>query len=438
MTLKVELGFTASGASAPFLTLDNPIAGQLDNPDWTLGGGEVLVDVTSYVRKVLITRGKSRELDRYGAGSASVEFNNDGREFDPTYVDSPFFGQIVPRRQIKITHSGIVQYEGVVDDWNLFFDPSGFSIATCQATDNTSVLANIDFVEPEEAYDDFLQETTGDRINAVLDFIGWNDEREIDEGSSELFESAIPLGDNVLQYLQLVSDSEPGDLFIGKSGQVVFRGRNASNPGILLTDTDEGIRFNQVSVVYGSENLYNRVVVTRLGGSPQIADSPNSQALYGIQTLSLDGLLMVDDEEALGLAQYLLGVYDEPEIRITSVEVNLHDKTPEQQGKLLQVELQDVFKVVFTPNGIGSPIEQYADVTGIKHSIGIAQHKITFDFGSIRKFPFILDHPVYGVLGGGLPLYDALNAIYDDPQVRYNGTENSGNVTDLRTPLTKK
>jgi hypothetical protein len=123
------------------------------------------------------------------------------------------------------------------------------------------------------------------------------------------------------------------------------------------------------------------------------------------------------------------GVYDEPDLRITSVEVNLHDKTPEQQGTLLNVELQDVYKVVFTPNSIGDPFEQYVIVQGISESIGIDFHKITFDFGSIRKFPFILDHPVYGVLGGGLPLYDAVDSIYDSPQVRYNGTEVSQNVT---------
>jgi hypothetical protein len=197
------------------------------------------------------------------------------------------------------------------------------------------------------------------------------------------------------------------------------------------------VSYSDIQVVYGSENLYNRVVVTRKSGTPQIADSVNSQALYGIQTLSLDNLLLVSDSDALDLANYLLGVYDEPDLRISSVEVNLHDKNPEQQGKLLEVELQDVYKIVFTPNGVGDPFEQYAYVTGISHSIGIDQHKITFDFGSIRKFPFILDHPIYGVLGGGLPLYDALNAIYDEPTVRYDGSQNTGNAPSMSRPLSR-
>jgi hypothetical protein len=138
--------------------------------------------------------------------------------------------------------------------------------------------------------------------------------------------------------------------------------------------------------------------------------------------------LLTSDTEALDLANYLLGVYDEPDLRISSVEVNLHDKTSEQQGQLLSIELQDVYKVAFTPNGIGDPFEQYGIVQGIRETIGIDFHKITYDFGSLRKFPFILDHPVYGVLGGGLPLYDALNATYDEAIVRYDGTDASQNV----------
>jgi hypothetical protein len=239
--------------------------------------------------------------------------------------------------------------------------------------------------------------------------------------------------------LQLIASTEVGQLFMSRDGAVVFQDRIVGPPIVDTLIFSDGtdttpldatyVNYSNIEVVYGSENLYNRITVTREGGLPQTADAPNSQAIYGVQTLSLDELLLVNDQEALDLANYLLGVYDEPDLRISSVEVNLHDKTPEQQGKLLNIELQDVYKVVFTPNGIGDPFEQYGIVQGIRETIGIDFHKITYDFGSLRKFPFILDHPVYGVLGGGLPLYDAVNATYDSPLVRYDGTEESKNVT---------
>jgi len=40
MTVKIELGFTADGAGAPFLTLDDPTLGRLDTAGIYLGGGE--------------------------------------------------------------------------------------------------------------------------------------------------------------------------------------------------------------------------------------------------------------------------------------------------------------------------------------------------------------------------------------------------------------
>jgi len=74
MTVKVELGFTEDGQGAPFLTLDDPTLGKLDDPDVFLGGGEVFVDVTEFFEAYSIDRGKSRELERYQEGQASVRF----------------------------------------------------------------------------------------------------------------------------------------------------------------------------------------------------------------------------------------------------------------------------------------------------------------------------------------------------------------------------
>src|SRR6056297_1029725 len=98
MSVKVEIGFTASGASAPFFTLGDDTLGVLGGTEGLLGGGEILVEVTPFVRSFQIARGKSRELDRYQAGQATVAFQNDQRTFDPTFAAGQFFGQIEPRR----------------------------------------------------------------------------------------------------------------------------------------------------------------------------------------------------------------------------------------------------------------------------------------------------------------------------------------------------
>lgn len=50
--------------------------------------GATTYDVSQYVRSVSVDRGRSRELDRFEAGTFSVAFDNRLRYFDPQYTDS--------------------------------------------------------------------------------------------------------------------------------------------------------------------------------------------------------------------------------------------------------------------------------------------------------------------------------------------------------------
>jgi hypothetical protein len=433
---KVFIAFDLTTSGGEFFALDDVVRGVLDAP--YILGGELLIDVTDHVASVSISRGKSNELDRYTAGNASVTLHNDDRHFDPFYSDGPYFTQIVPRKEVAIETNGIRQFTGFIDDWDLQYQLGQKSFATVSAVDGFLQLAGTELNEFTN-----IEEKSGERILRILNRpeVAWpSGRRNIQEGRRNLIADFVPQNANVLDELQLIAASETGQIFISKDGAFVFKDRIVGPPledslvffddSIAVSSGPTFVNYSNIEVVYGSENLYNRVTISlAAGGDPQTAESPNSQAIYGVRTLSLDNILLTSEVEALELANYLLSIYDEPDLRISSIEVNLHDKNPEQQGKLLDVELQDVYKVVFTPNGIGEPFEQYAVVQGIRENIGIDFHKITYDLGSLRKFPFILDHPIYGVLGGGLPLYDALNATYDSPLVRYDGTEESKNVT---------
>jgi hypothetical protein len=432
---KVFIAFDLSESGGAFFTLDDPVRGVLDAP--YILGGDLPVDVTDHVASVSISRGKSNELDRYTAGNATIVLHNDDRFFDPFYVDGPYYTQILPRKEVTIETNGIRQFSGFIDDWDLQYQLGQKSFASIRCVDGFLQLTATQLNEFTN-----IEEKSGDRVFRILSRpeVAWPiGKRFIEEGRRTLQADTVAENTNVLQYLQLIESTEVGSLFISKDGAVVFQDRIVGPPVVDTLVFSDGthtdpqdkvlyVNYSDIQVVYGSENLYNRITVTRAGGLPQTADSLNSQAIYGVQTLSLDGLLLTSDAEAAELANYLLGVYDEPDLRISSVEVNLHDKNPQEQGELLSVELQDVYLIAYTPNGIGDPFEQYAFVQGIRETIGIDFHKITYDFGSLRKFPFILDHPVYGVLGGGLPLYDALNAIYDAPTVRYDGSQQVGNV----------
>lgn len=428
-TTKVFIAFDLTASGGSFFALNDPVRGVLDS-EYVLGG-DVLVDVTNYVASVSIDRGKSRELDRFTAGQASVTLHNDDRTFDPFYADSPFFSQILPRKQVVIESNGVRQFTGYIDDWDLRYELGGKSFASITCIDGFLQLSATQLSEFTN-----VPQLSGERIETIINRpeVAWPaGERDIDAGQETLAADLVAENTNVLQYLQLVESTEPGSLFMSKSGALTFRDRITIPPLVdTLIFADDGraesVSYSDIEVVYGSENLYNRVIVTRLDGTPQAVDNPASQAIYGVQTLSLDGLLLTTDEDSLLLANYLLGRYDQPELRFSSLQVNLHDKSTSDQAELLAVEIQDVIKIVFTPNGIGDAIERYGLVTGIKHSIGIDTHTVTFDFGSVQDFPLILDDPIYGRLGGALPLYDDIGTSYDDNLVRYDGTEEFGYI----------
>jgi hypothetical protein len=360
-----------------------------------------------------------------------VTLHNDDRTFDPFYSDSPFFSQILPRKQVVIETNGIRQFTGYIDDWDLTYELGGKSFASISCIDGFLQLSATQLPEFTN-----VSQLSGDRIIDIINRpeVAWPaGERDIDAGQETLQADTVAENTNVLQYLQLIESTEPGALFMSKSGALTFRDRITIPPlvdTLIFADDEraESVGYSDIEVVYGSENLYNRVIVTRESGTPQTVDNPASQAIYGVQTLSLDGLLLTTDDDSLLLANYLLGRYDQPELRFSSLRVNLHDKNTADQAELLAVEIQDVIKIIFTPNGIGEAIDRYGLVTGIKHSIGIDTHTVTFDFGSVQDFPLILDDPIYGRLGGSLPLYDAITASYDDDLVRYDGTEEFGYI----------
>lgn len=398
LNYKVEIGFEKLTSLGSFFTLDDPTKGLLDNTTYKLAGGGFFYDVTQYVKGISVNRGKSRELDRYTAGGAVVTFDNTQRVFDPTYTASPFYGEIVPRRKIRISIDGLYVFVGVIDDWNLSYSSSLQSEAEAIASDAFSVLANLTLTE-----DTLVAQYSGARIGAVLDdpAVAWPiQDRDIDSGSAYLTEDTITADTNALSYLQMIETSEPGQLFISKDGAVTFRSRNsaASASDVVFADDGTGVLYMNLQVTYGSELLYNEVIAnSSLLSLTSTATDTDSQENYGISALTVDTLL--DSQTELDtFATYLVSQYAEPEYRFEALEVDLMSQSDSVQTQLLGLELGDIAQVVFTPNGISPAISEYARVVGIEHSADTSSHVMVFRFATVSNMPFQLDSASFGRL----------------------------------------
>ncbi len=400
---KVELGFDENGPGN-FFILDDGVQGVLDNTAYVLGGGTNFYDVSAYVQSIVVNRGKSRSLDRYNAGQVTVTFNNRNRYFDPTYTASPFYGQIVPRRDVRIWSNNKIVFYGTTDDWNLNYLPNGDSTASLSAYDGFAFLAQQTLTTATNP-----SELSGARVNRVLDDAGvaWpSAQRAIDTGDETLQGDSVTPADNALQYLQLIETSEPGELFIDKSGSLAFKARNSVTPSSsvpVLADDATGIRYSAVRVVYGSELLYTQTELSRKGSSTivQVNDLA-AQSDYGIRTLSSTELLLNSDSRLPEFGNYLLGQYSAPEYRFEAVELLFSQLTTAEQNSLLDLELGSVCKVSFTPNGISPAIVKYAKVISINHNASLTEHQMSIGLGTLTANTFVLDDTAFGILDTGI------------------------------------
>jgi hypothetical protein len=393
MSVTVELGLSKA------FTLDDPVAGVIGSTEFVIGGVS-FEDVTALVRSVQISRGKNRDLDRFNAGSLSVEFNNQDRAFDPLFAASPFAGNIVPRRDVRVLADGTPAYVGKITDWNLGYDPSGQSLAELQASDALTFLAQ-QVLTPGTA----TVQASGARVNAVLDMptVEWPaGDRDIDTGASILGDDVFE--GNVLTYLQKVELSEGGLSFIDKQGRVAFKDRLAT-PTVdnvtVFADDGTGIPFAPAAVEYGTEQLFNQVIVT----SPQATATANaalSQTRYGILERQIDTLLD-DTDQVPDYADFLVGRYAEPEYRFAQLSVDISNLTSGQRSSMYALDMGSVIQVKFTPNGIGPAIERYGLVISIGHDISPDDHVMTVGVGSLQTSLFVIGDPEFGTIGEGAP-----------------------------------
>lgn len=400
---KVEIGFDIlESGLGPYFILDDATKGVLDNTEYLLAG-TLFFDVTDKVKSVAIQRGKNRQLDQFDQGLANVVFDNNDRTFDPEYDASPYAGQIVPKRQIRISSGDIVQFAGLIDDWNLSYDPNGDSTASAACSDATSAFATQTIGTRTNS-----AQKSGDRIDTILDLpdINWpNDLRDIETGQMELGADTIPDNTNALAYFRLIERSEPGAFFIGKIGNVIFRDRitaPTSTATITLSDNGTGIPYLGMKVQYGSELLANEIVLSsEITTTEVVAQDLTSIDTYGIFNLTRTGLLINDDTDLTTLATFYASKFAQPEYRFESVEILVDELSPSQQADILALELGDTAEIVFTPNGITPSITKYAEIIRIDHSIDTENHVVSLGFATLDFALFVLDDSQFGKLDAG-------------------------------------
>ena len=402
--MQVLVGFqSTTGFGTPF-QLDDAFYGVLDTAGRGTLGGVTFVDLTSLVESVNITRGRSRQLDQFNAGTAVIAFDNASQVLNPSNTASPYYPFVLPRCPVQILANGIPIYTGLVTDWNLDYDISNQDMMYASCSDQFTVLANqaLNAVTPSV-------QATGARINTVLDLteINYQGARSIDTGSSTLGAFAISQDTNCLNYLQLVNTSEQGYLFMSANGTLTFKGRSSVlNPvaGATFNTDGTGLPYQTLINQFGDELLYNYIITESDAGAAQITSNAASIALYQSQQYALTNLLNSTVAEVAGLGNYLLGKYQNPVLRFTGLSTEMSALSATNQNIILNLDMTSIATVVknFV---VGTPATetQTLIVSGIAHNITPGSHIVSYTFESTDGNQYLtLDDAIFGTLDNNL------------------------------------
>lgn len=372
------------------------------------------VEITQDVLSVSISKGKSRQLDYYQPASATIVLNNYARQYDPTNASSPYNGLIFPKKAIEVWSKSTILYSGLIDNWSFIYDVSGNSIATVEVTEFTGIFAN-QYLKSQT----FPQELSGSRINRVLNDnnVAWSTspgDRLIDAGVQMLDADTVDDNTNVLDYLRSIEASEQGAIFAYGNRAIKFEDASrsiTSTQGYEIFADDGSVNnsfgtakpsvpYSDIRIGYDSTLIYNSISVTAWDDVSQAnAEIPDSQADYAINKLSVSDVIYANTERLSNLATFLGKKYSQPEYRVDALTVDaLGLGANLTYDYLINTQLNQFAKVIFTPNGIGSKIERFVRIIGISHDITPGSWLITYNLESIRIPFFVLDDATFGKL----------------------------------------
>jgi hypothetical protein len=401
--VSVEIGFGVDAVGGDYFVLNDPVKGELNNATYLLAPDTVFVDVTDHVAAVTINRGRDRELDEYQTGTATVVLNDADRTFDPAYSGSPYAGQIVPMKRVRIKWNNLHLFNGWIDDWAVAWERGdNLSRVTASCVDAFSILANQELDEIAAAHSGDL---VGARISRVLDRneVDFPAFRSIDTGTSTL--GATTFGDNALAYLQACTRAEAGFLFVSATGVLTFRNRTATlNTPADATFSDDptaGIPYRNITQRSAADLLYTRVTgQSETTGNPLESVDTAAQDDFLIRTLPLGTLLTVDDTQTQNILDYHLERFSAVELRFQSATVSLGTCDEAHVPLVLGLDLTDVVNVERSPMGVGATIERLSMVDGIRHRITNRDWIVDFAFANAESRSFLtLGDAVFGVLG---------------------------------------
>ena len=348
VTLSVDIGF----GSGPLAT----------TPSWT--------DVTTYVRAMIINRGRSSVHQDFDAGTLTLVLDNTDGRFDPNNTSSPYDPDLKLGTPVRIQalHS-VTTYDlfrGHISMWPLTYPESGKdAVATLDCVENLALIRG-----DELTMQVYSQEKTDVRLANILDDVGWPAaDRSLDAGTPEV--AAVTYSGTAAGLMSELLEAEQGDFYIAGNGDATFKNRTAHSSSTSQATYDPGtnLDYMNVDLIYDDDTLFNKAAITPLVGAVQTASDSTSVTDHGPSAFESANPSLIGPPTALNVAEWIVGKNKDVVVRVAGFDVVAEDDPTNLWPEVLNRELLEIVTVKVDPPGAGTTLNQEVVVESIQHSV---------------------------------------------------------------------
>jgi len=240
-----------------------------------------------------------------------------------------------------------------------------------------------------------VAETSAARITRLLAYTSLDASLKSVTASPVASVSQIsPPNSNLVAEMQLVNNSEDGDLYVTRAGVVKFTDRNyvytntTSNTS-QATFAAGSIPFEpSVQINYDAQAIRNDITVTFSGGGQTSTTNTASVTAYGTNAMNTQTQLSTQ-AQAVTLAAYEATVNGQLLTNISPLSVGVTAQTADWTT-LMQLDLLDRYTLTVQPPS-GNSISQTELINRIEHRIVPGQWQMTVDGSARYTAWFILD-----------------------------------------------
>lgn len=367
---------------------------------------DYIVDVSSQVGNISIKLGYNLLQDQFEAGVATIRIYDQTGDWNPDNPNSIYAGKLLPNRKVRVAAT----YAG--QSYWLF---SGYTSAYKYSYAKDQELSYVD-IECSDAFRLFnlsnvttitgtsAGQTTGQRINAILDQISWPASmRNIDTGDT-LVQADPAITRTALQALKNVEFSEQGSFYISPEGNAVFLSRSnlqkkAGGTQTYFSNAGDGIPYFNLTTALDDKLIINQANITRVGGTMQSASDATSVATYFPHSINQSNLVVQTDAEALNIAKAYVATRKDTTLRIDNLTLDL--STPDYAAGIQAALALDYFNVTKIRNDQQGTtyIQKTLEVVGVNHQITPRTWQTTFTTSEPIIEAFIIGSSTYGIIG---------------------------------------